>query len=172
MSGVQRWVFLAGQRRVFEAALIACGIVLAAGCHGGVDTPVAPSVIGASVPTASSTAIVTSGDVATAHGAPLSFTMDEVGASGYSGTCTVGTGGSGFRIKAVGNGTPNTVIRFILRDTTTGGRYTDIVEVDQRGAFRGQDRVTFFPSGLSVECLLIPYPGETILAQGVPFEIP
>jgi hypothetical protein len=100
--------------------------------------------------------------------------MDEMNGSGYAGTCTLGSGGSGFRIKASGHGNANSTIRFILRDTTTGQRYTDFVEVDQKGSFRtGQDRVTFFPSGLAVECRLMSWDGtETVLAQGPIFNIP
>lgn len=167
-------VRLSSNTRFFRAALVASITVFVGGCHSGVETPVSPSGGSASLPTATAAGTASDSVVAALKGGPLSFEMDEVDSSGYAGTCTLGTGGDGFRVKAVGHGNPNTLIRFILRDTATGYRYTDFVEVDQRGSFRtGQDRVTFFPSGLLVDCQLMPTDGSAaVLAQGPVFEIP
>jgi hypothetical protein len=147
--------------------------VFSVACQGGTDIPVAPSIIDVGSPAASSHAMVVGGDGAEVRGnGPMSLAMEEMDGSGYSGTCTVGNGGAGFRIKAAGQGQPDTLIRFILRQIATGERYTEYVEVDQRGGFRtGQERITFFASGLEVECLLMGGDGE-ILARSVTFQIP
>ena len=168
-----RCVRLSSNPRFFRAALVACVTVFVGGCHSGVETPVSPSMT-ASLPTDSAAGVTSDNLVLAQGGGPLSFSMDEMDGSGYAGTCTLGSGGNGFRIKANGHGTPDTTIRFILRDMATGGRYTDFVTVDQKGTFRsGQDRVTFFPSGLQVECLLMSWDTQdTVLAQGAIFEIP
>lgn len=164
--------------RCSRVALVACVTVFAVGCHSGVETPVSPSVSSAPLEAASAADIASDSVVAALAGGPLSFAMDEVDGSGSAGTCTLGTGGSGFRIKASGNGNPNTTIRFILqesapRDPSAPQRYTDFAEVDQRGSFRtGQDRVTFLPSGLRVECVLMAWPADTVLARGAAFDIP
>jgi hypothetical protein len=108
----------------------------------------------------------------------MSFTMNEMGASGFSGTCTLGTGGAGFRIKASGQGVAGQYIRFILEIKTTetnsfGGRYTDVTRVDDRGNFRtGGERVTYIPSGADVYCAVLQEPGDEVLAQGSEFTIP
>jgi hypothetical protein len=175
MRGVKRWISLPGHRRFFEAAVIPCVMVFAVGCHGGVDTPVGPTVT-STLQTTSNAAIVADADTVTAHGGPLSFTLDAVGDSGYSGTCTVGTGGAGFRLKAAGNGMPDSLIRFRLGEETASGGYdypfTQHVEVDQRGNFRTQERVTYLASGRSVKCLLMGPDNATVLAEGPAFDIP
>jgi hypothetical protein len=172
MSSVRNRSSHATYGRFLGAAVAAGALVFSAACQGGTDTPVAPSMIDVGVPTASSTAATVGADGAETHGGPLSFAMDEMAGSGYSGTCTLGNGGEGFRIKASGRGRPGTLIRFILRETATGGRYTTYTDVDERGAFRtGQDRITFFASGLDAECLLMGGDG-TILARGATFQIP
>lgn len=172
MSSVRNRGSHASHGRFLGAAVTAGALVISAACHGGTDTPVAPSMIDVGMPTASDAAVVVGAEGVEAHGGPLSFAMEEIASSGYSGTCTLGDGGAGFRIKASGHGQPNTLIRFILRETATGGRHVAYVDVDERGAFRtGQDRITFFASGVDVECLLMAGDG-TILAQGLTFQIP
>ena len=175
MRGVKRWISLPGHRRFFEAAVIPCVMVFAVGCHGGVDTPVGPTVT-STLQTTSNAAIVADADTVTAHGGPLSFTLDAVGDSGYSGTCTVGTGGAGFRLKAAGNGMPDSLIRFRLAEERASGGYdylfTQHVEVDQRGNFRTQERLTYLASGRSVKCRLMGPDDATVLAEGPAFEIP
>jgi hypothetical protein len=117
----------------------------------------------------------------------MSFVMNEaqvpaagsLSPSGFSGTCTLGTGGAGFRIKASGQGVPGQSIRFILviepipTDRFPPGRYTDFAQVDDRGNFRtGGERVTYIDSGRKVTCAVIPHPGEDVLAQSDQFTIP
>ena len=49
------------------------------------------------------------------------------------------------------------------------------IQVNERGTFRGDwERNLTFPSGTSVECLLLAWGAseETILAQGQPFLLP
>ena len=158
----------------FGAALSACVTVFSVGCHSGVETPVSPSVSSAQIQAPSAAGIASDSVTLALSGGPVSFEMDEMNGSGYAGTCTLGTGGAGFRIKASGRGRPDTTVQFILQDTTKPGRYTDFAVVDQRGSFRtGQDRVTFLPSGLAVECLLMSWDGTgTVLARGPIFNIP
>jgi hypothetical protein len=172
MSSVRNRGSHASHGRFLGTAVAAGALVFSVACQGSTDTPVAPSMIDVGIPTASSAAVTVGADGAEAHGGPLSFAMEEMAGSGYSGTCTLGNGGEGFRIKASGRGRPGTLIRFILRETATGGRHTAYVDVDERGAFRtGQDRITFFASGLDAECLLMGGDG-TILAGSATFQIP
>ena len=176
MRGVKRWISLPGHRRFFEAAVIPSVMVFAVGCHGGVDTPVGPTVT-STLQTTSDAAIVADADTVTAHGGPLSFMLEDVGNSGYSGTCTLGSGGAGFRLKAAGNGMPDSLIRFRLGEETASTSamaypFTQHVEVDQRGNFRTQERVTYLESGRSVRCLLMGADNSTVLAEGPVFEIP
>jgi hypothetical protein len=175
MCGVERWISLPGHRRFFEAAVIPCVMVFAVGCHEGVDTPIGPTVT-STVQTTSSAAATADADTVTTRGGPISYAMDEFEASGYSGECTVGTGGAGFRLKAAGNGTASSLIRFRLQETTTTGfggyLYTIHVEVDQQGNFRTQERVTYMASGHSVRCVLMDGYDGTMLATGPTFEVP
>jgi hypothetical protein len=149
--------------------------VFAAGCHAGVDTPVGPSAVSALVPADSNAVMSSSDEVATTRGGPISSVMTEVSESGYSGTCTLGTGGQGFRLRVTGQGTPNTSIRYALQIAGTSSRQMYFVEVNDRGTFRGdwERNITFSP-GTSVECLLLAWGAsqETILAQGSPFVLP
>jgi hypothetical protein len=163
MSSVRNCVSLSNAR-FYGATLITGAILFGAACHSGVETPVSPSIEGISVPTGSSTALA---------GGPIEFTMED-GGWGYSGTCTIGTGGPGFRLKAAGRGRPNTTIRFQLRDPVTTFGPAPVVEVDERGEFRlGQDRITYMPSGERRQCILMGGPGDgTILAEGPTFQIP
>ena len=169
MSSVRNVISFARHPRFFGAALVTCAIPMCVACHSGVETPVSPTIEGLSVPTASSTALA---------GGPMDFTMAEVEGSGFSGTCTLGTGGAGFRIKASGQGHPGRDIRFILEIKVTetnprGGRYTDVARVDDRGNFRtGGERVTYIPSGSDVYCAVLEEPGAAVLAQGDDFKIP
>lgn len=173
MSSVRNRSSHASHGRFLSCAVAAGVLVFSAACQGGTDTPIAPSRIEVGMPTASSAAVTVGAEGAETHGGgPLSLAMEEIASSGYSGTCTLGNGGEGFRIKASGQGQPSTLIRFILRETATGGRHTTYADVDERGTFRtGQDRITFFASGLEAECLLMGGDG-TILARGATFQIP
>ena len=91
---VRNRVLPAGNQRVFGATVIASVMLFGAACHNGVETPISPSTTTGSVPTATSAALAVDGDTATTRGGPLSFTMNEI-VAGYSGTCTIGTGGEG-----------------------------------------------------------------------------
>jgi hypothetical protein len=175
---VRNRVLPAGNQRVFGATVIASVMLFGAACHSGVESPTSPSTTTGSVPTVTSAALAVDGDTATTRGGPISFVMNEIGASGYSGTCTLGPGGAGFRIKASGQGVPGQSIRFILEilpDETNqfGGRYTDIARVDDKGNFRtGGERVTYIPSAATVYCAVLQEPGTAMLAQGLEFTIP
>jgi hypothetical protein len=179
---VRNRVLPAGNRRVFGATVIAGVVLFGVACHSGVESPTSPSATTGSVPTATSAALTVDGDTATARGGPISFVMTEMpvaaAASGFSGTCTLGSGGAGFRIKASGQGVPGQRIRFVLVIKPTvedpdPGWYVDITQVDDKGSFRtGGERVTYIASGREVYCAVIEYPGAGILAQGPDFTIP
>jgi hypothetical protein len=176
---VRNRVLPAGNQRVFGATVIASVMMFGVACHNGVETPISPSTTTEFVPAATSAALADDGDTASTRGGPLSFTMDEVAGSGYSGTCTVGTGGEGFRVKASGQGAPGQHIRLILQPTDPTQlwrRYTDVAQVDDRGNFRFgwniRVAVTSMPSGLEVYCAVIPTPGSVELARGPLFNIP
>jgi hypothetical protein len=175
---VRNRVLPAGNQRVFGATVVASAMMFGVACHNGVETPISPSTTTESVPAATSAALADEGDTATTRGGPISFPMNEIDGSGFSGTCTLGTGGAGFRIKASGQGVPGQYVRFILDIKTTetnsfGGRYTDVTRVDDRGNFRtGGERVTFIPSGAAVQCAVLEEPGAVVLAQGQEFTIP
>jgi hypothetical protein len=175
MSSVRNCVLL-GNPRIRGTALIASAVLFAAACHSGVETPVSPSIEGLSVPTASSTALA---------GGPIDFTMAQNTESargplnsGFSGTCTVGTGGEGFRVRATGQGVPGQYFYFVLKPTDpdqSWRRYTDVGQVDDRGNFRtgwGLRVTDYLPSGTNVYCALLPRPGTGELAWGPPFDIP
>ena len=142
---VRNRVLPAGNQRVFGATVIASVVLFGAACHNGVETPISPSTTTGSVPTATSAALAVDGDTATTRG----------------------------------QGVPGQPIRFILEiepietDRFPPGRYTDIAQVDDKGNFRtGGERVTYIDSGRKVTCAVIPYPGETVLAQGQQLTIP
>jgi hypothetical protein len=171
---VRNRVLPEGNQRVFGATVIASVMLFGVACHSGVESPTSPSTTTGSVPTVTSAALTIDGDTAATRGGQMSFTMDELDSSGYSGECTIGTGGAGFRLKATGNGKPNTMIRFQLQDPETTLGPVDITEVDARGVFRtGQDRITFLSSGQRVRCIVMGGPGDpAILATGPIFDIP
>jgi hypothetical protein len=164
MSSVRNCVSLSNAR-FFGATLVTGAILFVTACHSGVETPVSPSNEDISVPTVSSTALA---------GGPIEFTMNENNGSGYSGTCTIGTGGPGFRLKAAGRGEPGSTIRFQLRDPVTTFGPAPIVEVDERGEFRvGWDRITYMSSGETRQCIIMGGPGDSsILAESQTFQIP
>jgi hypothetical protein len=171
-------VLPAGNPRVFGATVIASAMLFGAACHSGVESPTSPSTTTGSVPTATSAALTVDDDTATTRGGPMSYSMNEMNESGYSGACTLGPGGAGFRIKASGQGVAGHSIRFILQimpneTYPNGGRYTDVAVVDDKGNFRtGGERVTYIPSDSHVYCALLPEPGAGVLAQGEEFAIP
>jgi hypothetical protein len=174
----------AGNQRVFGATVIASVMMFGVACHNGVETPISPSTTTESVPAATSADLDADGATATTRGGPISFAMNEMpgaaatAASGFSGTCTLGPGGAGFRVKSSGQGVPGRSIRFILEimpneTYPSGGRYTDFAVVDNRGNYKtGGERVTYIPSGSHVYCALLPEPGAGILAQSEEFMIP
>ena len=175
MRSVQSWIASAGRRHMCGTALVACASVFAAGCHAGVDTPVAPSAVSSLGPVDSNAVMDSSEEVATTRGGPISSAMTEVNESGYSGTCTIGSGGQGLRLRVAGEGTPNISIRYALRVVGTEDMQAYLVGVNDRGTFRGEwQRNVAYPSGTSVECLLLAWGAsqETILAQGQPFLLP
>jgi len=153
------WLRICNSRLV---AIVACA-TLAGGCHAGVDSPVAPSAIGASVPQASDASVATSSDaIFSVRAAPVSYAMDEINSSGYSGTCTIAsTHAGGFRVKAEGQGPDpaGTMIRFNLVNVSTPELYrtTAVAALNQQGTFRtGWDvwGSTTFSPGTSLECWL------------------
>lgn len=153
------------------AGLTFC-VLLAAACHGGVDNPAAPSASAAAVisPTDGDDES-DAGAVASVMSAPIQYEMTDVGNSGYSGTCSLAAARLGFRLKAQGQGTPESVIRFhlIMPD---GFRTTAYVDVSRQGTFRtGQSLVTSFPSGIEVRCVLLAIDG-TLLAESTAFHAP
>jgi hypothetical protein len=176
---VRNRVLPAGNPRSFGATVIASAMLFGAACHNGVETPTSPSTTTGSVPTATSAALAAGDDTATTRGGPISFVMSEVAGSGMSGTCTLGSGGAGFRIKASGQGAaPGQRLRFFLLMAPTAtdpdpGAHTDFTQADGRGNFRfSGERVTFIDSGRTVTCLVTPHPGGDVLAQSDPFTIP
>ena len=176
---VRNHVLPAGNQRVFGATVIAGVMMFGVACHNGVETPISPSTTTGSVPTATSAAFAAGDDTVTARGGPISFVMSQVADSGMSGTCTLGSGGAGFRVKASGQGgVPGERLRFFLLMAPTPadpdpGAYTDFTQVDGKGNFRfGGERVTFIDSGRTVTCMVTPHPGGNVLAQSDQFTIP
>jgi len=182
---VRNRVLPAGNQRVFGVAVIA-SIMVGAACHNGVETPISPSVTSASVPTATSAALAVGDDTATTRGGPMSVVMNEqlVGPeplhlSGFSGTCTIGTGGAGFRIKASGQGgVPGQELRLFLwvepaDNLPDEGPHVDFTQVDDRGNFRfSGERVTIISSGRTGTCQVTLRGSMTALAESAPFTIP
>jgi hypothetical protein len=175
---VRNRVLPAGNQRVFGVAVIA-SIMVGAACHNGVETPIGPSVTSASVPTATSAALAVGDDTATTRGGPISVVMTQMNDSGFSGTCTLGAGGAGFRIRASGQGgVPGQQLRLFLWVAPTAtdpneGPHTDFTQVDDRGNFRfSGERVTFISSGRTGTCEVTPHESMTALAQSDPFTIP
>ena len=174
---VRNRVLPAGNQRVFGATVIASVMMFGVACHNGVETPISPSTTTESVPAATSAAFASGDDSATTRGGPMSYGMN--GSSGMSGTCTLGPGGAGFRIKASGQGgAPGQRLRFFLSMVPTPtdpdpGAYTDFTQADDKGNFRfSGERVTFIDSGRMVTCVVTPHPGATVLAQSDQFTIP
>ena len=153
--------------------LAACAL-LAAACHGGVDLPTSPSVPPAAaqpVMSGDEAGSVDAGAVASTRSAPDDHPVNEVNASGYSGTCTLATARSGFRLKAQGTGIPGTVVRFHLI-TADGFGSTMFGEVNKSGAFRtGQDLITFFTPNTEVKCRFFSLE-DTLLAESTTFTTP
>jgi hypothetical protein len=183
MNGTVPWArWRAWQWRSLASRLhwlpISASLVLAAGCHGVTDTPTSPSVFSALEPTRSASAIVTAdAEAFTVQAAPDTHAMNPVADSGYAGTCTVAsTHAGGFRLRAQGQGIPDTRIRFHLVDMSTFLRTTDFIEVNRQGAFRTRwdvDAQIAFSSGDSVECWLTsPDDSSTPLARSTTFAIP
>ena len=85
---VRNRVLPAGNQRVFGATVIASAMMFGVACHNGVETPISPSTTTESVPAATSAALADEGDTATTRGGPISFPMNEIDGSGFSGTCT------------------------------------------------------------------------------------
>jgi hypothetical protein len=131
-------------------------------CHNGVETPISPSTTTGLVPTETSAALADDGDTATTRGGPMSFTMNEMNNSGFSGTCTIGPGGPGVRAKASGQGVPGERIIFALKINPTG-MISDFTTVDDKGNFRfSGERLTGLAdvSGKEVYCAVIPHTGN------------
>ena len=109
----------------------------------------------------------------------MSVVMSAAAGSGMSGTCTLGSGGAGFRMKASGQGgVPGQELRLFLWVAPTAtdpdeGPYTDFAQVDDRGNFRfSGERVTFISSGRTGTCQVTPRGSMTALAESQPFTIP
>jgi len=176
---VRNRVLPAGNQRVFGASVIASVMMFGVACHNGVETPISPSTTTESVPAATSAALADEGDTATTRGGPMSFTMNEMGTSGFSGTCTLGPGGAGFRIKASGQGgVPGQELRLFLwvepaDNLPDEGPHVDFTQVDDRGNFRfSGDRVTIISSGRTGTCQVTLRGSMTALAESAPFTIP
>lgn len=153
---------------VRAAGLAACAL-LAAACHGGLDTPTAPNA--GTLSTTEGDEAVSADAVASIRSAPVSYDMTEVDLSGYSGTCTLAAARSGFRLKAQGQGVPETIISFhLIRQD--GFRRTQHVELNRQGTFRtGQTLVTSFSPGVEVRCVLLSLDGA-VLAESATFHAP
>jgi hypothetical protein len=174
---VRNRILPAGNQRVFGATVIAGVMLFGVACHNGVETPISPSTTTEFVPAATSAALDDGGDTATTRGGPMSYVMS--GSSGMSGTCTLGSGGAGFRMKASGQGgVPGQELRLFLWVAPTAtdpdeGPYTDFAQVDDRGNFRfSGERVTFISSGRTGTCQVTPRGSMTALAESQPFTIP
>ena len=158
--------FSAGFARL--AGLAACGL-LAAACHGGLDTTTGPSA-----PDAAALSAKSDEGADTAAGTStrrVTLEMAEANLSGYSGTCTLAAARAGFRLKAQGAGAPDSVIRFHLI-RADGFRTTAIVDVSRQGTFRAdQEVVTTFPPHAEVRCVLLSIDGA-LLAESTTFNAP
>jgi len=147
------------------AGLAACAL-FAAACHGGLDNPVSPNVS-----TDAAVSAPSGDETASTLAAPVDHDMPGVGASGYSGTCTIAAARNGFRLKAQGQGTPGTTVRFHLI-RADGYRTTAFADVGNSGQFRtGQELVTDFPPGIQVTCELYSL-ADVLLAQSETFVAP
>ena len=151
------------------AGVVACAL-LAAACHGGLDTPAGPSASAALSATSENEAGVD--ETATvASTRRVTFEMAEANLSRHSGTCTLAAARLGFRLKAQGTGGPGTVIRFHLI-RADGYRTTAIVDVSRQGTFRtDQELVTTFPPNAEVRCVLLSIDGA-LLAESTTFHAP
>ena len=174
---VRNRVLPAGNQRVFGATVIASVMMFGVACHNGVETPISPSTTTGLVPTETSAALADNGETATTRGGPLSVVMNQVAGSGMSGTCTLGPGGAGFRIRASGQGGNPDLggleLFLWIEGLPNEGPYTDFTHVDERGNFRfGGERVTFISSGRTARCEVQTHLGTTVLAASEPFTIP
>ncbi len=153
------------------AGLAACGL-LAAACHGGLDTPAGPSAPGDAALSATSDDEAVPVETATvASTRRVTYEMAEANLSGHSGSCTLAGARLGFRLKAQGAGVPGTVIRFHLI-RADGFRTTAIVDVSRQGTFRtDQELVTTFPPNAEVRCVLLSIDGA-LLAESTTFHAP
>ena len=170
MSMIRNDGVLPSARSARLAGLAACALLVAA-CHSGLNTPASPSPVdGASLAPTSDDEVSPGGIVVAAASGRSTHEMAGIVAP-HSGTCTLAAARNGFRLKAEGQGTPDTVIRFhlIMPD---GFRTTAIVDVGRQGTFRtGQELVTTFPPGIEVRCVLLSVDGD-LLAESVRFNAP
>ena len=178
---VRNRVLPAGNQRVFGATVIASVMMFGVACHNGVETPISPSTTTGLVPTETSAALDDDGETATTRGGPLSVVMNEVAGSGMTGTCTLGPGGAGFRLKASGQwqgGDPGQVLRLFLwvepaQNLPDEGPYPEFTPVDDRGNFRfSGERVTIISSGRRATCQVTLRGSMIALAESAPFTIP
>lgn len=170
-------------RKAGVLALVTCA-TLTCGCQSGVNSSVAPSAINSvSASTESNSSVVMPGDLLTMQGAPVSYSMNEAmvngSPSGYSGTCTVaGTHTGGIRVKADGQGVAGNLIHFNVVDASIDPplRTTDIVDLNQQGAFRtGWISIEpgVFAAGHNLQCWLTDvYSGATLASSSSIFLAP
>jgi hypothetical protein len=170
MATIRNHGFSRSARCARLAGLAACGL-LAAACHSGLNSPASPNAVDAASLASTSGGEVSSGRIVLAAGAGrATYEMSEI-VAGHTGTCTIATARLGFRLKAEGQATPDSVIRFHLI-RSDGFRTTAYVDVSRQGNFRtGQELVTTFPSGIEVRCVLLSVDG-LLLAESVPFNAP
>jgi len=173
MIGVLRRMSGVGSRQVLSTAVVGCAIVTLAGCENGGFNPVAPTSVDIPMSTAVSDTSVPGGDVRiTELAAPTSYPM--TGALGWSGSCTIGTGGSGFTFKGEGATVdsvfPDTVMLALTREG--GFMLPNYASVNHQGAFKASPlRVETWSPGTRVYCRLLHTDG-TVLAEGPWFQVP
>lgn len=170
MSMIRNDGVLPSARFARLAGLAACAMLVAA-CHSGLNTPASPSPVdGASLAPTSDDEVSPGGIVVAAAGGRVTHEMTEI-VAGHSGTCTIATARQGFRLKAEGQGTPGSIIRFHLIRSDEF-RTTAYVDVSRQGTFRtSQELVTTFPPGIEVRCVLLSVDGD-LLAESVRFNAP
>jgi hypothetical protein len=170
-------LLLSGKARVF--ALATCALITCA-CQSGVNSSVAPSAISSvSASMGSDNAVVMPGDGITMQDAPVSYPIDEVISSGYSGTCTVSnTHTGGIRVKADGRGAAYSLVRFDVVDLSDPnlGRDVEYVDVNQQGTFRTNWRAIepgVFLAGHDLQCWLTSsVDGSTLASSTSTFPAP
>jgi hypothetical protein len=170
MSTIRNHGLLRSARSARLAGLAACAL-LAAACDSGLYSPASPSAGDAASLAPTGGDEVSSGRIVLAAGSGrATYEMSEI-VAGHSGTCTIASARLGFRLKAEGQATPDSVIRFHLI-RSDGFRTTAYVDVSRQGTFRtGQELVTTFPAGIEVRCVLLSVDG-LLLAESVPFNAP